>query len=336
MTFDLSDLSARVVQAPMAGGPSTPELVAAVSEAGGLGSLAAGYRTASAMAVEIAEVRGLTGRPFAVNVFVPEAHPSDPSAVEVYARALTPFAQDLGVPAPEPRPGGDDEYGEKIEVLTADPVPVVSFTFGLPAADEVAALQRAGSAVVLNATTPAEAEQALALDPDALVLQGPNAGGHRAQFDQRAQPSEVTLEELLAAVAQRTAVPLIAAGGIATGSEAARVLEAGASAIQAGTAFLLTEEAGTKALHRQALTSAAARETVVTRVFSGRPARGLRNAFIDRMSAHEIVGYPEVHHLTAPLRAAATDPDGINAWAGTGFAHCRRASAAVILADLTP
>lgn len=336
MTFRLTDLTHPIIQAPMAGGPSTPALVAAVSRAGGLGSLAAGYRTAADMVDEIAAVRRLTDRPFAMNVFVPEAHPSAPDDLDAYARALRPFAADLGVPEPEVRPAGDDEYGAKLAELLADPVPVVSFTFGLPTAEHVHALQGAGSAVVLNATTVAEAQAALALDPDALVLQGPLAGGHRAQHDQRAEPSELPLEALLDAVRGLTSVPLIAAGGLATRADVARVLEAGAHAAQAGTAFLLAEEAGTKPLHRQALEAGRSTETVVTRVFSGRPARGLRNAFIERMTPHSVIGYPEVHFLTSPLRAVAADPEGINAWAGTGYAHCRRASAAEILADLAP
>lgn len=336
MVFRFADLPLPIIQAPMAGGPSTPELAAAVSQAGGLGSLAAGYTSAEAMAGDITATRSLTARSIAVNLFVPEAHASDPHDVEAYAHALTPLARELDVPPIAIPTAGDDEYPQKLAALQDNPADVVSFTFGLPTAEQIALLRSLGTAIVLNATTPAEAAQALRLEPDALVLQGAEAGGHRAQYDQAADPADISLTHLLAAVAPTTTVPLIAAGGIASAGDVSRLLASGAAAVQVGTQFLLAHEAGTKPLHRQALESEQFTETTVTRVFSGRPARGLRNAFIDRMTTSEVVGYPEVHYLTSPLRAAAFTPDGINAWAGTGFASCRAASATEILTALTP
>ncbi|GAA4285204.1 nitronate monooxygenase [Brevibacterium daeguense] len=332
----LSDLEVPIVQAPMAGGPSTPGLVAAVSTAGGLGSLGGGYQSPERMRADIEAVRALTDRPFGVNLFVPEHRPSDAGAVAAYAAALEPLATELGVEPPVPAPAGDDHYREKVADLIADPVPLVSFTFGLPSREEVRALQEAGSAVVLNATTPEEATACLALDPQAVVLQGPAAGGHRAQHDQFAESSDVPLAILLEAIAGRTTVPLIAAGGIGASADVRALLSAGASAVQVGTLFLTSAEAGTRPVHRKALLSGEFTETVVTRVFSGRPARALRNQFIDRMAESEVVGYPEVHYLTSPLRAAARDGHGINLWAGTGFVSCREAPAADILAQLAP
>jgi nitronate monooxygenase len=334
--FRILDLDVPIVQAPMAGGPSTPELAAAVSAAGGLGSLAGGYQSPERMRADIAAVRALTDRPFGVNLFVPECRPADPRAVTAYALALEALAAELGVDPPVPTPAGDDHYPEKVAGLIADPIPLVSFTFGLPGSEEVKALQNAGSAVVLNATTAEEAAAALTLGPQALVLQGPAAGGHRAQYDQFAEPADVPLATLLEAVAARTTVPLIAAGGIGASVDVRALLSAGASAVQVGTLFLTSAEAGTRPLHRKALLSGEFAETVVTRVFSGRPARALRNAFIDRMADSEVVGYPEVHYLTSPLRAAARDEHGINLWAGTGFTGCQEAPATDILAQLAP
>lgn len=336
MPIDLRDLLVPIVQAPMAGGPSTPELAAAVSNAGGLGSLAAGYRSVEDMKAEIAATRELTSHPFAVNVFVPEIHASDPADLEAYANELSAYARDMGIQVPELKPATDDSYHEKIEALIAGPVPVVSLTFGLPEQSIISDLQRAGSAVILNATSVAEANMALELRPQALVLQGTEAGGHRAQYDQSAPPSSVKTLDLVEAVANITDVPLIAAGGVSTADHTAQLLAVGAAAVQAGTAFLLAHEAGTKALHRQALESGEFTETVVTRAFSGRPARGLRNHFIDRMLPHEIVGYPEVNYLTGSIRGAATDAHVISAWAGTGFQQLRRASALEILNSLIP
>ena len=174
----LKALTVPLVQAPMAGGPSTAALAVAVSDAGGLGMLAAGYKTVEAMAAEITQVSG-SARHYGVNLFVPEADPSDPQELTRYAAALAPLAEELGVAAPAPGPLVDDHYAAKLEHLVAHPVPVVSFTFGLPSSAHVARLRSVGSAVVLNATDPQEIAAAHALDPDAITVQGVEAGGHR-------------------------------------------------------------------------------------------------------------------------------------------------------------
>lgn len=331
MSNPLSALQVPVVQAPMAGGPSTAALAVAVARAGGLGMLAAGYKTTEAMAAEIRKVAERADR-FGVNLFTPEQDPSDPAQLDAFADALAPLAAELGVPAPRPGEYTDDHYAAKLDHLVAQPVPAVSFTFGLPSVDDVARLRSVGTAVILNATDEAEFTAALALDPDAVVVQGAEAGGHRATHGQAKTPQEISTADLVSSVREQTALPLIAAGGVSGRDDAADLLERGADAVQVGTLFLTAQEAGTKPAHRRALLGGEHEETVVTRVFSGRAARALRNRFTDRLAAAQVPGYPQVHYMTAPLRAAsADDPEGLNLWAGTGFAGCRETTAANVV-----
>ncbi len=303
-----------VVQAPMAGGPSTPALAAAVSGAGGLGSLAAGYRTPDAERDEVRAVRALPGERFAVNVFVP-GPPADAAALARYAEELRPEAARRGVALGEPR-RDDDAWEAKVALLAEERVPVVSFTFGLPRPDMVAALHDAGSTVLVTVTTPEEAVAARDTGADALVVQGVEAGGHRGGLADRDGEGELGLLALLRLVARAVDLPLVAAGGIADGPSVAAVLVAGAEAAQLGTAFLRCPEAGTSSAHRDALVTPSA--TALTRAFSGRRARGLVNRFLTEHPGAP-AAYPEVHHLTSPLRAAAReagDDGGYNMWAG--------------------
>jgi nitronate monooxygenase len=315
------DLELPLVAAPMAGGPTTPALVTAAARAGGLGFLAAGYRTPDALAEQIAAVRA-TGVPFGVNLFAPPVVPVDPAAYARYRSALQAEAQRYAVSLPETPRQDDDHWHAKLDLLRADPVPVVSFTFGVPEPAVVAALRKAGTFTVQTVTSAAEAR--LAGEVDALVVQASAAGGHSGTFTPSMPVPAVPLLQLIAAVRAVTGLPLLAAGGLATARDVAAVLEAGAEAAVLGTALLLADEAGTSAPYREALTSV--RETVVTRAFSGRPARALRNGFVDRYDALGPAGYPAVHHLTSPIRraaAAAGDPERINLWAGTGYRQIR-------------
>ncbi len=333
--FSLADLRARVVQAPMAGGPSTVDLAVAVAEAGALGSLAAGYLSPAALNEQIQAVKARTSAPFQVNVFCPEAHRSDPAAIAAYADALSVEYAAAGLGGPEPADFTDDSYPQKLEVLRADPAPLVSFTFGLPSAADVESLHTVGSAAAATVTSAEEAHAAIVLPIDALVVQGPEAGGHRAQHDQAVLPDSTPINELVHAVRAITSLPIIAAGGIGTPANAQQVLDSGADAVQLGTRFLTTSESGTKPVHRAALL-AGDRETVVTRVYSGRPARGLRNGLIDRLGAAEVVGYPEVNTMTGPLRKAAPeDSEIVNMWAGTGYRACAEQSAAELIGEFS-
>ncbi|MCV2487829.1 nitronate monooxygenase [Geodermatophilus sp. YIM 151500] len=311
------ELRRAIVQAPMAGGPSTPELVAAVSEAGGLGFLAAGYKSPAAVREEIRAVRAVTGQRFGVNVFAP-GPPGDAEAVRRYASELRGEAERWGVDLGEPR-ADDDAWAAKVALVAEERVPVVSFTFGLPHPDMVAALHAVDVTVQVTVTTPEEALAARDIGADALVVQGIEAGGHRGGFRDDDGGGEYGLLTLLRLVARAVDLPLVAAGGIMDGPSVAAVLVAGAEAAQLGTAFLRCPEAGTSPAHRRALT--AYQETALTRAFSGRRARGLVNRFLTEHTATAPAAYPQVHHLTTPLRAAARqagDPDGLNLWAGQG------------------
>ncbi|MFD9816973.1 nitronate monooxygenase [Streptomyces sp. NPDC059080] len=327
--FDLSQLRIPIVQAPMAGGPGSVALAVAVSRAGGLGTLAAGYQTPAQLAEQIAGVRAGTDAPFGVNVFVPQEVPH-PDTIAPYRAELSAVAERRAVTLPEPDQGDTDFWDEKIALLTESPVPVVSFTFGAPPSEAVEALRRAGSRVVVTVTTVAEAEEAEVLGVDALCVQGPEAGGHRGTFDPYAEPDPTPLAALLAAVVAGTRLPLIATGGLATGADIAGVLNAGATAAQLGTAYLRTPEAGTAPAYQEALTRPEFDTTVVTRAFSGRYARGLRNRFIEEHDASAPVGYPLVNQLTKPLRAAAAaagDAHGLSLWAGVNYRKAERVPA---------
>ena len=329
--FALDSLEHPIVQAPMGGGPSTPALAAAVSEAGGLGFLAAGYRTPDAVRSEVEELRGLTARPFGMNLFAPPGAPGDPAAVERYGRELAAEAERRGVALGEPR--HDDDHWAAKQALAAElRLPVVSFTFGCPEAAAVRALQAAGCAVWVTVTTPAEASAAALAGADALVVQGVEAGGHRGSFDDAA-PGAIGLLALLQLVRAVCELPLVATGGIATGRGVAAVLAAGAAAGQLGSAFMLAPEAATSEAHREALAGPAA--TALTRAFTGRTARGIANRF---MAEHEgPSAYPDVHHMTAPLRAAARaegDADGFHLWAGQAHQLARPVAAGDLVREL--
>jgi nitronate monooxygenase len=329
----LGELELPIVQAPMGGGPSTPELAAAVGEAGGLGFLAAGYRSVDALRADLAKLRALSRRPFGLNLFAPPAAPGDPAAVGRYAERLRGDAERRGVELGEPR-HDDDGWEDKLALCIAERVPLVSFTFGCPDAALLRRLRQAGCETWVTVTTAAEAGLAARAGADALVVQGVEAGGHRGSFDP-SRPGELGLLALLQLVRAETDLPLVATGGIADRGAVAAVLAAGASAAQLGTAFMLTPEAGTANAHRRALGGGA--RTVLTRAFTGRPARGIENRFIREHEAAAPLAYPEVHHLTAPLRAAARaagDPDGLHLWAGETYELARELPAAQVAREL--
>jgi nitronate monooxygenase len=308
-----------IVLAPLAGGPSTPELAAAVSNAGGLGFLGGAYLAPEQLREQLTAARRLTSGPLGVNLFVLRDRPVDQAAIAAYAAELEPEAKWFGVQLGKPR-FDDDAFQAKLEIVLAEGVEVVSFTFGCPPAAAITRVRQSGAAAWLTVTSSEEARAASAAGADALVVQGPEAGGHRGTWDDRDE-CDVPLLELLAEIAAEESLPLIAAGGIADRNAVLAALAAAAAAVQVGTAFLLCPEAGTGDAYRRAL--AAGSETGLTRAFTGRRARGLVNAF---MRAHRGApsAYPHVHHLTAPLRAAARsagDANGFNLWAGTSVAR---------------
>ena len=298
-----------IVQAPLAGGPSTPELAAAVTNAGGLGFLAAGYLTPDALRAQIGRTRELTSGLVGVNLFAAAETPVDTGALAAYAQRVGADPADARY--------DDDALAAKLELVLEERVELVSFTFGCP---PLTRLREAGVHVWVTVTEPDEARAACAAGATALVVQGVEAGGHRGTWEDRDGRGELGRLPLLRLVAGEVELPLVASGGIADGHGVAAALAAGARAAQLGTAFLRTPETATSAAYRQALVHPS--PTTLTRAFTGRRARAIVNRFLTEHDAHAPAAYPHVHHLTAPLRAAARaagDAESINLWAGQAY-----------------
>ena len=328
-----------VVQAPMAGGWTTPALVAAVSEAGGFGFLAGARLTADELRGQIAEVRRRTRRPFGVNLLIPTVAPGDTEGGLDHP-VLARIRRRLDLPSQPTAPPRPATVDEALDVAIQDRVAVVSFAMGSPA-PFVERLHRAGVTVVGTATTVAEAEQVAAAGADAVVAQGAEAGGHRGTF-LTGGSKELPLVGTMALVPQvvdAVAVPVLAAGGIMDGRGARAALALGAAAVQLGTRFLLASESGAPAGYRRRLLEAVETDTVVTDVFSGRPARGLRNPFVEAFEAagDAPLPWPRQGQAAAEIyrRSLETDGDWAPLFAGQGLRLARREQpAAEIVAEL--
>jgi len=331
--FELGDLREPIVGAPMAGGPSTVALAAAVSGAGGLGFLAGGYLPAAVLREQIRALRELDVERFGVNIFASAVAPADPQRLRDYLLEIAPEAARQGTELGEPR-CDDDGLREKLALVIQQRVPVVSFAFGCAAAQDIDALHLAQCSVWVTVTNVDEAVRAQAAGADALIVQGSEAGGHRASWTDGDQPAYGLLS-LLRMVREAVALPLVAAGGIADGPALAAVLCAGASAAQVGTALMLSPEAGTSPAQRGLFGER--RPTRLTRAFTGRLARGIVNRFMEEHDATAPSAYPEIHHVTAPLRARARerdDPEAFNLWAGEAYALARELPAGEIVAAM--
>lgn len=334
--FALGDLSVRVLGAPMAGGPSTPALAAAVSNGGGLGFLAGGLVSAEELADSILAARRLTSGPLGVNLFVPQSRVATTDELGAFAAALEDEAEYYGVALGEPR-DDDYEYAAKLDVVCDLRPEVVSFTFGSPSEAACQRLSDAGILSLATVTTVREALIAVSFGVTAVVAQGPDAGGHRATFDPIASPPSDPLDDLVSALVACFDCPVVASGGLGTPAAVRRARDAGAAAVQIGTALLLADEAGTNPVHRAAVRDPQFTETVVTRAFTGRSARALRNRFVDKHNAHAVSGFPQAAMITAPIQAAAVklgDPHGVGLWAGVSFRNARTGSATEIVQEL--
>lgn len=315
-----------VVQAPMGGGPSTPALVAAVSEAGGLGSLAGGYSGPDRLRADIRAVRERTSKPFAVNLFVPT--PVDPTSEQMDAalRRLEAIRAELGLPA---RPavadaGGPwaEDFDAQVAVLVEERVAVTSFTFGLLPEAAAAALRDCGSLLMGTATTVDEAVALEAAGCELVCAQGSEAGAHRGTFLRSFEESLVGTLALVPQVCDAVGVPVVAAGGIMDGRGVAAVLGLGAGAAALGTAFMQTPEAGTTAPHRRALAAATETSTATTTAVTGRMARGIENRLMRDLRDVDVPGYPVMNALTTELRRRAAerdDPELMSLWCGQGI-----------------
>jgi NAD(P)H-dependent flavin oxidoreductase YrpB (nitropropane dioxygenase family) len=290
---------------------------------------------------QIRHVRYLTARPFGVNLMVPQCEPSLELAApawQAYRAALRDDAVQVGAALPTRPRRDDDDFAGKVDAILAERPAVVSFTFGLPQAHVLRAIQAVGTAVWATVASPEDARAALRARVDGLCLQGPRSGGHRATVHASDPPPTVALERLIAEVRSMTDLPLIAAGGVDGPAAVARLLGYGADAVQVGTLLLGASEAGTHPAHRRALgANAVYGQTVVTRAFTGRPVRAVRNDFVARHDSWAPALYPHVLHLTAPIREAAArsgQSQLLGVWAGTGYRAVRDASAKHIIRHL--
>ncbi|WP_231961493.1 nitronate monooxygenase [Pedococcus dokdonensis] len=314
--------------APMAGGPSTVELAAAVADGGMVPFLAGAYLAPDRLRADLVALRERTSEPFGVNVFAPSPDlPSMRQDALAYAASLAPWAAAAGVELGTPR-YDDDAFAAKVDLLVEAAPALVSFAFGWPPAEVVTRLQAVGTEVWVTVNEPSEVEWAETLGVDGLVAQGWEAGGHRGgPVDTGAV--QLGVAELVAAVTARTTLPVLAAGGVMTGGDAAALLRAGAGAVALGTAFLGCPEAGTAPVHRHALTHR--RGTTVTRALTGRSARALVTTWTELFTEAAPAAYPHVHHVTAPLRAhgkATGEAELVHLWAGTGHERLRTLPAA--------
>ena len=328
-----------IIQGPMAGGASTPALVAAVSNAGGLGSLACGMLSPEAMQEQAWEIRQICSHPFAMNLFVQKT-PS-PSAQEVQAAGelLKPIWAKLGwQELPVPTKWCEDFEAQFEALLSVSPA-VASFTFGILKREQLEQLHAAGIVVIGTATHLAEALAWQELGADAVCLSGIEAGGHRGTFIGLQEDIQLTTMQLLAQVTPRLQIPVIAAGNIVTGDDVVAAMSAGAAAVQMGTAFLVTHESGIHPAYKQKLLAASADTTRQTRAITGRYARGLDNQFMQVMAtvADQVPAYPVQNALTASIRAAAgksNNPEWMSMWCGQGVARARAMGANELMRDL--
>jgi nitronate monooxygenase len=326
-----AEIDTRIIAAPMAGGTSTPDFVAAVHRAGGLGFVAAGYKSPDAVSAEVRACRD-AGIRFGVNVFVPDPAQLNPSPdvvarLEQYRSSLDRDAARYNVSVPPLVLDDDDAWQPKIDLLLRDPVELVSFAFGLPDSSVVQALRKAGSAVLATVTSRDEAQMAADRGFDALVVQHGSAGAHSGAFLPAAKQGGMppSTADLIREVRTAVDLPMIAAGAVSDADAVRAVVAAGAVAAQVGTALLRTDESGARQLHKDALGDGRLSGTAPTRAFTGRYARALVNEFVrDHGDAPE--GYPAIHHLTAPIRAAAAaagERERLNLWAGKGWRSAR-------------
>lgn len=330
-----------VVQAPLAGGGDTPELVAAVGEAGALGFIGAAYLTPQQILETSRAVRGLTARPFGISLFAPQQAPAAPKDPGPALQRVAPFFAELELPPPRAPVLASDSFAEQLAAALESGAAVFSFTFGVPPAGAIEAIKARGMFLIGTATTVDEAILLERAGVDAVVTQGAEAGGHRGSFAAEFEAGMVGTVSLVPQVVDAVRVPVVASGGIMDGRGIAAALALGADAVQMGTAFLTCDEAGVPDAYKEAILGAREHETRLTRAFSGRPARGIVNRFMTEIErcgdSDAILPFPLQNALTRPLRGAAAKrgrSEFLSLWAGQGVRLARRQPAAQLIARL--
>jgi nitronate monooxygenase len=328
-----------IIQAPLAGGGDTPDLVAAVAEAGGLGFIGAAYSTPSQILEAARAVQARTSRPFGINLFAPAPSPAMPEDPGPALERVARFYLELGLPVPTPPAPGGIAFDEQLAAALDSGAAVFSFTLGLLPSDAIAAIKSRGMFLIGTATTVDEARTLEETGVDAVVTQGSEAGGHRSTFATSVECGMVGTMALVPQVADAVTIPVIASGGIMDGRGLAAALALGARAVQMGTAFLTCEESGIPDAYKAAILGAHEDETRLTRAFSGRPARGIINRFMTEVerddAASAILPFPLQNALTRPLRNAAASQgraELLSLWAGQGVRLARRQRAAELVA----
>jgi nitronate monooxygenase len=337
----LSDLGIQhpIIQAPMAGGPSTPELVAAVCNAGALGSLGSAYSTPEQIAADIKKVRALTDKPFNVNLFAGGYAPESPVDAAPMLALLAEIHEALQLPPPRLPPWPVNPFEKQLQAVLDARAAVFSFTLGIPEPHAITRLKAAGIAFFGTATTVEEGKMLQASGVTAIVAQGAEAGSHRGTFAGPFESAMVPTLELVQSLRAAVSRPVIASGGMMDGRDIAQAIARGATAAQLGTAFLTCPEAGTPEAYKRAILTARTDSTVITRAFSGRPARGLMNTFITKLKGQEkiILPFPLQNALTRPMRTAAAqlgEPGYLSLFVGQGVTRARAMPAAELVQRL--
>jgi nitronate monooxygenase len=325
-----------IFQAPMAGGTTTPDLVAAVSNAGGLGNLGAGYLTPEQLRSTIQKIRELTDKPFGVNLFVPEQPEELEETVVQMMDHLNKYHVRYGITQNLSPLQSLEHFGEQVQVLREEKVPVFSFTFGIPSQEVIQAMQQNGTVVIGTATTVEEARHLIMAGVNAIVAQGYEAGGHRGTFLKKVSESLIGTMALIPQIVDHVSVPVIASGGIMDGRGLLASLALGAGAVQMGTAFLASPESGAHKAYKQKILSSNEDSTEITSAYSGKAARGIRTKFMSDMGQYPgtIPVYPIQNVLTREIRQAAAkanDPEYMSLWAGQGLRLAGEQSAETIV-----
>lgn len=330
-----------IIQAPMAGGGDTPDLVAAVCNAGALGFIGGAYLTPQQIVEASRAVRAKTSRAFGINLFAPQLPAESGVSAEAAIERLGGYYAELGLDAPAQSETASYTLREQLIVALESGASAFSFTFGIFPADAIAAIRERGMLSMGTATTVDEAVALEQAGVDAVIAQGSEAGGHRGTFSGDFSAAMIGTISLVPQIVDAVRLPVIASGGIMDGRGIAAALALGASAVQLGTAFLTCDEAGIPDAYKNAIQQAHEDQTRVTRCFSGRPARGIVNRFMSEMesagSAETILPFPLQNALTRPLRSAAAQQgraEFLSLWAGQGVRMARQEPAGKLVARL--